>query len=72
MPTYFLTAYTLDSTTGRLSDEADSFETHSLTLALRCADDWSARGFYVGVQYQSDDRAFVRGESLAWLRNEEG
>jgi len=71
VPTYFLTAYQTDTVTGRLTDDVDTFETTSLTSALRRADEWDARGLYVAVQYQPDDRAFVRGESLAWLRNEE-
>jgi hypothetical protein len=70
-PTYFLTAYEADAATGRLTNEVESHETSSLTSALRVSDEWDARGLYVAVQYQPDDRAFVRGESLAWLRNEE-
>ncbi|MDB4989035.1 MAG: hypothetical protein JWN04_4213 [Myxococcaceae bacterium] len=72
MSTYFLTAYALDAVTGRLTTEVDSLETGSLTSALRTSDEWDARGLYVSVQYQSHDRGFVRSESLAWLRNEEG
>lgn len=71
-PTYFLTAYETDAETGRLTNEVESYETSSFVSALRWSDERDARGLYVGVQYQSHDSAFVRGESLAWLRGLEG
>jgi hypothetical protein len=71
VPTYFLTAYTLDAR-DNITAEVATFETHSRTSALRWSDDRETTGLYVGVQVQRDDRAGLVCRDLTWLRNLEG